>query len=624
MTGRHRIRRTAAVAAAALAVFLAGYFLGGGDRAERPGTSPAVDTARAGIIWTCSMHPQIKLPEPGKCPICFMDLIPLDTSGRKESSDRELSMSPEAVRLAEIVTAAVTREFVVKEVRMVGRIEYDETGLAVISAWVPGRIEKLYVDFTGAEVRRGQPLAVLWSPELISAQEELLQALRTWRSSGSGEGSSETARMAKSTLDAARERLEQMGLTEGQVEDIEERGTASRTVTIKSPSSGTVTGLEAREGQYFQTGSRLFTIADLSTVWVELSAYQSDLPWLREGQEAEFTTVSLPGESFTGKVLFIDPVVDPATLTADLRVLVKNHGGRLRPGMFVRGSVLSSLDASGDVIPPGGEEGATPPLTVPASAPLLTGRRAVVYVSLRGRDEPAFEGREVVLGPRAGDRYIVMSGLEEGEFVAASGAFKIDAELQIRAGRSMMSPEEGGPAGADDHGESGAADAKAGGAAGGNVRAAKALQPVYEAYFDVQMALADDDLDAARKAYTTLAARTKAVDMSLFEGESHMAWMVLADSIEARSKSGAAAADIALARDRFYHLSRFVIELHDEFGHGGGDDFYLTFCPMARDNEGAFWIQDVDTVYNSFYGKVMLRCGSIESVLPPAGDGSDR
>lgn len=634
-------RRTAAALAAALAIFLAGYFLGGDGRPPVEKREPAETTAGEDVIWTCSMHPQIKLPEPGKCPICFMDLIPLDTSGRKDSGDRELSMSPAAVRLAGIVTEPARREFVEKSVRMVGRVVYDETGLAVISARVPGRIERLHVDFTGAVVEKGRPLAVLWSPELISAQEELLQALRTRREM---EGSP----LARATLEAARERLRQMGITGGQIEDIEKRGEASSTVTVYAPSAGTVVGLEARAGRYFETGTRLFTIADLGTVWAELRAYQSDLMWLREGQEAVFATVSLPGERFSGEVLFIDPVVDPRTMTAGVRVEVENTEGLLRPGMFVSGSVRSSVDAAGEVIPPGEKESARPPLTIPASAPLLTGRRAVVYVSLPGGEEPVFQGREVVLGPKAGDRYLVMSGLAEGEMVVVNGAFKIDAELQIRAGRSMMSPEGGAQGPAHDHGaavgpgetgarpvgreegsrKGGSGDRAghgtgAGEAAPVNRRIAEALAPLYDAYFDVQMALAEDDAEAASKAMALLVSRTEKVDMALFEGEAHMTWMALADSIAAHASRGAAAGGIEAQRDAFYHLSRFVIELHEEFGHDDGE-FYLTFCPMARNNEGAFWIQEVDTVYNSFYGRVMLRCGSIERSLPPAGEGSER
>jgi Cu(I)/Ag(I) efflux system membrane fusion protein len=188
------------------------------------------------------------------------------------------------------------------------------------------------------------------------------------------------------------------------------------------------------EGSYVSTGQMLFTIADLSVVWVELSAYESDLPWLSEGQPVEFATTAFPGRTFTGTLSFVEPVVNPVTRTVTVRAEVANGDGALKPDMFVRATARSAHHA----------HDGTAPLVIPATAPLLTGKRAVVYVELSGTDAPAFEGREVVLGPRAGDYYVVISGLHEGERVVSEGAFKIDSALQIRAKPSMMSPDADG------------------------------------------------------------------------------------------------------------------------------------------------------------------------------------
>jgi Cu(I)/Ag(I) efflux system membrane fusion protein len=594
MSGRSR---TLAFVVIITAAFLAGYLVRGGGSGDT-GEPSVADGHAAAEVWTCSMHPQIRLPEAGKCPICFMDLIPVEQGGGRDHGDRRLAMSESAIRLAEIETRPAERRPAESVIRTTGSVTFDETRISEITSWVPGRIEKLLVNFTGTAVRRGDPIAEIYSPVLVSAQEELIQARRAYDAS-SGESAT-----ASSTLDAVREKLRQYGLTDRQIEAVETEGRVSRRMMTYAPSSGVVVGLSAKEGQYVETGTTLMRIADLSMVWVTLRAFQSDLSLVQPGQRVSFKSTALPGETFEGEVVFVDPVLDPKTRTAGVRAVASNEEGRLRPDMFVTGEIRVPLGGDGK-----------DPLVIPASAPLLTGKRAVVYVRLPGEGEPVFEGREVVLGARAGDYYVVLSGLEEGELVVVSGAFKIDSELQIRAKGSMMSPDGGSPPPGHDHG----GRAPRVGSVHAGAAALAALGPLYDAYFDVQMDLAGDDHAGAVSAYADLKKKTQSVDMALFEGEAHRVWMDLSGKIVRHSGDGAASNDITGARDAFYHLSKAVIELHESFGHSG-DDFFLTFCPMARDNKGAFWIQEVDTVYNSFYGAMMLRCGSIEGKLPPAGD----
>ena len=613
--GRSRLVILIVVVAAA---FLTGYLVrGGGERA------PADDTAvTEAEIWTCSMHPQIRLFEPGKCPICFMDLIPVNQGTGEDLGERQLAMSESAIKLAEIETRPVERKRADAAIHAVGSVAFDETRMSEITAWVPGRIEKLFVNFTGAVVRRGDPLAEIYSPGLVSAQEELLQAKRSY------ETAPEVDRDARSMLEAAREKLRQYGLTDAQIEAVEKAGKVSRRIVTYAPSSGVVVDLAAKEGQYLKTGSTLMRIADLSEVWVTLRIFQSDLHMIRPGQEVSFTSTALPGESYSGSVVFVDPVLDPKTMTAGVRAVASNQDGRLRPDMFISGEIFIPLGADGRAVEPGKEKSAGHPLVIPVTAPMLTGKRAVVYVRLPGSAEPIFEGREVVLGPRAGDNYIVLSGLEEGELVVTNGAFKIDSELQIRAKPSMMNPEGGVAPPVHDHGGHGGQATRVpaegpdkekpyGHITAGSVML-KELEPVYDAYFDVQMALAGDDHPGVVSAYRDLDKKTSAVDMTLFKGPAHNIWMDLSSKIVKYSGEGADSKDIGSARKAFYHLSKAVIDLQDRIGHADGD-FYLTFCPMARDNTGAYWIQEVDTVYNSFYGAVMLRCGSIEKKLPSAG-----
>ncbi|MBN1795111.1 MAG: efflux RND transporter periplasmic adaptor subunit [Sedimentisphaerales bacterium] len=461
-----------------LAVVLA--FAGGFVISRITSTSQQAETQQQKVrFWTCSMHPQIHQPKPGKCPICFMDLIPVETNGNATAlGPRQISFSPEAVKLMEVQTSKVERKFVEAEVRMVGKIEYDETRLKHVAAWVGGRIEKLYVDFTGTEVIKGDHMVELYSPELISAQAEYLQTLRSVENMP--ESTSELVKKSsEDTLKAAKEKLLLLGLTERQLQDIKSKDQPTDYLTIYAPAGGIVIERHVTEGQYVKTGTMIYTIADLSDVWVKLDAYESDMQQIRYGQKVKFTTEAYPGEVFTGTITFISPILDAKTRTVKLRVNVPNPDGRLKPDMFVsavlkakiaESGVLADMALAGKWICPMHpsvikdskgtcdicgmdlvtvesrglvKEGETenPPLVIPASAPLITGKRAVVYVKLPDPNRPIFEGREVVLGPRAGDYYIVKEGLSEGEIVVTNGSFKIDSALQIQAKPSMMSPQ---------------------------------------------------------------------------------------------------------------------------------------------------------------------------------------
>jgi len=389
--------------------------------------------------WTCSMHPQIHESKPGRCPICGMDLIEVKTqtkAGAAAAAAATMSFSPEAAALMKVETAPVERRPVKATVRMVGKVDYDETRLGYISAWVSGRLDKLFVNFTGVTVNKGDPMVYLYSPELLSAQQELLQAVEAAKTleGGSVALMRETA---AATIDAARRKLALLGLTDEQVADIEKTGKPSDHLTIYAPMGGAVISKDALEGMYVETGTRIYTIADLSGVWVNLDAYESDLLWLRLGQSVEFEAVAYPGRTFIGEIAFIDPLLDEMTRTVKVRVNAANPDATLKPGMFVRARVSSRIDAAGQT-----------PLVIPVSAALVTGKRAVVYVEVPGKDRPTYEGRVVDLGARAGDYYIVGSGLSEGERVVTRGNFLIDAAMQIHAKPSMMNPRGGAPAAA--------------------------------------------------------------------------------------------------------------------------------------------------------------------------------
>jgi len=571
------------VAAAIVAAFALGLILRGGGGSDAPPSAPA--EAAAPTIWTCSMHPQIRLPAAGKCPICFMDLIPLERGEGEDEGPRVLAMSAAAAALAEIRTVPVAHRDVAAEVRLIGTVVPAETRQRTIAARVAGRIDTLFVDFTGTTVHRGEPLAALYSPALLAAQTELITARAAERALGAG--ASQLVREATTaTVTAARRRLRLWGFDDDQVAEIERRGAASDHLRILAPLGGVVLHKHVVEGMYVQEGTPLYTVADLATVWIEMEAFETDLAWLRLGQDVVFTTPALPGRELGGRIDFIDPVVSERRRTARVRLEADNRDGALKPGMYVDGVVAAR---------PAGEDA---PLVIPASAPLITGKRAVVYVQLPDRARPTFEGREVELGPRAGAWYIVRSGVAVGEAVVANGAFKIDSALQIQAKPSMMNP----PA------VQGAAPALARVTAPAPFLAA--LDSVLAAYVDVQRALAGDDDAAAREAAARTVAALDAVPAATLAAAATGVWRDAAEALAPAADRVAAAAGIEERRRGFEQLSTALWRALQRFGTARPATVRLFHCPMAHDNTGADWIQLETVTANPYFGASMLRCGS--------------
>jgi Cu(I)/Ag(I) efflux system membrane fusion protein len=364
-------------------------------------------------VWTCSMHPQIRMPEQGKCPICGMDLIPLAQGGSPAVDPDAIRLSKDAAQLANVLTTVVTRQKPVSEVRLYGKVQADERLIQSQVAHISGRIESLRVNFTGEQVSRGQVLAKVYSPELITAQQELLEAAKT-------------KQLQPSIYEAAKEKLRRWKMTDEMIESIEASGTAQTTVSVVSNTSGIVTSRLVNEGDYVSQGTVLFTIADLSRVWVMFDAYETDLQYLSKGEKISFTLRALPGKEFTANIVFVDPVIDPLTRVAKVRVEIGNQSGKLKPEMFATGIVLSNLAEYRDNV------------IIPRSSVLWTGKRSLVYVKQPGSDEPVFKMREIGLGPMLGDSYVVTDGLTEGEEIVTSGTFSVDAAAQLEGKPSMM------------------------------------------------------------------------------------------------------------------------------------------------------------------------------------------
>ena len=363
-------------------------------------------------IWTCSMHPQIKMKEFGLCPLCAMDLIPL-TQGGSTSDSMAVHFTEEAAALANIQTSIVTRQNPVKEIRLYGKVQTDERLKQSQTSHISGRIEKLMINFTGESVKVGQTLALVYSPDLVTAQQELLEAAKE-------------KSLQPEIYQAAKDRLKQWKLTEKQISGIESSGKIKENFEVVSGTSGVITAKRVNTGDYINQGTPLFDVADLSGLWVLFDAYETDIPFLKKGDKINYTLQAVPGFNFSANILFIDPVIDPVTRVAKVRVEVSNKSGNLKPEMFATGIVNANLNGYKDK------------LVIPGSAVLWTGKRSVVYVKQADQDEPVFLLREVELGPALGDSYIINSGLEEGEEIVTQGAFSVDAAAQLEGKPNMM------------------------------------------------------------------------------------------------------------------------------------------------------------------------------------------
>lgn len=585
------------------ALLLLGFVLGGAVFSARScaNSEPEAETAapteaQTHTVWTCSMHPQIRQPEPGQCPICGMDLIPATKDETSASGAPErVVLSQRAQALARLRTTEVHRlADAAAELRLLGRIEADETTRKDITAWIGGRIDKLHVNSTGERVRAGQAVATMYSPEVFAAHQDLLAAKRQVDQLATG--AEATRKAARAALEAARDRLRLLGIPDDELQQMETQPRPTRSLPIRSPFSGTVIERLATEGAYVSTGTPLYRIANLNSLWVQLDAYESDLAELAVGQPVRVEVRAFPGEEFEGSVTFIDPTLDPRTRTAQVRVQLNNQAGRLRPGMFAEATVAAKTGAE-----PGSDEG---PLVIPASAPLFTGRRAVVYVEERDGNTTGYEPRTVRLGPRLGNAYPVVAGLSEGERVVTRGAFTLDADLQIQGGPSMMA-EASSQLPPNDAPEIALTAAQRG-----------RLAPVVAAYLEVQVALAKDALEAAKRAAEKLLAAVGTAQVSE-PREAKLAWTALAGDLRVHAKHVAMAHDLTTARTGFEPLSGAIQRLLQRLGNPLDKPLNLAFCPMAAHSHGASWIQEGAEIENSYFGPSMRSCGEVTQQVAP-------
>lgn len=379
--------------------------------------------------YICPMMCTPPLKSPGRCPVCDMQLVPA-ASGPK-GDGLSVRIDPETRRILNIQTAPVQRRKLDRQIRAVGELNYDESQLKTISAYVDGRIETLLANYTGVVVEKGDALAVVYSPRLYAGQVELLLARRR---QDRAQPQDSDAPSSNSLYRSARRRLVELGMTPEQIDYLETTGEADSRLQLVAPISGTVIEKPVVEGQYVSEGEVIYRLADLSKVWLMLRLFPEDAALLEIGQSVEANVQSLPGQRFTGQVEFVFPNVDPATRTVGVRVVIPNPDGRLRIGDFARASIDVPLAAARWLADDDADD---EPLVVPRDAVLAAGDRSVAYVET----EPGrFEIRPLRLGPKIGHEVVVVEGLEEGQRVATRGNFLIDSQMQLASNPSLIDP----------------------------------------------------------------------------------------------------------------------------------------------------------------------------------------
>jgi Cu(I)/Ag(I) efflux system membrane fusion protein len=546
-------------------------------------------------MWTCSMHPQIMQPEPGDCPICGMDLIPAESGSDGLLAD-QFKLTENAMALANIQTTIVGQGNVEgNTIKLSGKIVENEEANAVQVSYFSGRIERLNVNFTGEEVRKGQLLATIYSPELYAAQQELITAASLKESQ-------------PALYKAVRNKLKLWKLSENQINQIEESGKVKENFPVYATVSGTVTEKLVEQGDYIKQGQPLFKIANLNTVWGNFDVYENQIDRFKNGQEVLITTNAYPNKEFKGEVDFIDPILNTRTRTVTLRVVLNNKDDIFKPGMFVTANVEGSTANNREV------------LTIPASAVLWTGERSVVYLKT-SQDQPIFEMREIKLGNKIGNEYEVITGLFAGNELVTNGTFTVDAAAQLQGKKSMMNKEGGkvmtGHEGHTSNSNKTTSTKVDHSNMNQRLEVPKAfkdqLNKVYQSYIIVKDALVTEKSNTATDASKDLLNNLTKVDMKLVKDNAHNHWMSLEKEINTSATSISKTSNTKEQRDHFKHLSSHLINAVQLFGVN--EKVYVEFCPMADNNKGAYWLSKEEKVINPYFGKAMLTCGEVKQII---------
>jgi Cu(I)/Ag(I) efflux system membrane fusion protein len=552
-------------------------------------------TVKTNQKWTCSMHPQIMKSEPGDCPICGMDLIPAESSAEGLLAD-QFKLSNNAMALANIQTSLVGNSNQKDNfIKLSGKIVENEESNAVQVSYFSGRIEKLNVSFTGEKINKGQLLATIYSPELYAAQQELITAANLKESQ-------------PTLYKAVKSKLKLWKLNDKQINQIEASGKVIENFPVYATVSGTVSVKLVEQGDYIKQGQPLLKISKLSTVWGNFDVYENQIDNFKKEQEVVVTTNAYANEEFKGKVDFIDPILNTKTRTVTLRVVLNNNKNKFKPGMFVEAKIKNRTGNKNNTI------------SIPSSAVLWTGKRSVVYIK-PDTTKPVFEMREITLGKKLNDNYEVVEGLNNGDEIVTNGVFTIDAAAQLQGKKSMMNKVVGkvmtgheGHLGMDENTSSATNNFNKNKRIEVSEEFQNQLKTVFNNYINLKDALVKGDANKAVSTSKMISENVSKVDMKLLkDNNARTQWMSLVKEIKSSATSISKTLDIKGQRDHFKHLSSHLINALQLFGVK--EKVYVEFCPMADNNNGAYWLSKEEKVINPYFGEAMLTCGEVKQVI---------
>ncbi len=520
--------------------------------------------------WTCSMHPQILQPEPGDCPICGMDLIPAETTTNGLSAS-EFTMSKHAMALANIQTTVIGNVSNAENgvLTLSGKIMENEEATAIQPAHFNGRIERLYVNTVGETVKKGQAVATIYSPELVSAQQEFITAYRLKESQ-------------PKLYEAVRKKLQNWKIPGSQLDKIQRTGEVQTSFTIYSHVSGVVTELLAKEGAHIMDGKPIFKVSNLNTVWASFDVYENQISQIDKDQLITVTTNAYPDKEFTAKLSFVDPILNTQTRTVSVRATLNNREGIFKPGMFVTGKI-KGINTSGAA-----------EITIPATAVLWTGERSLVYIKTKD-NPPVFEMREVTLGTKSGDSYSITDGLASGDEIVTNGTFTVDAAAQLQGKKSMMNQQmmqdESAMVGDMEMSFSSAFSS--------------AFNDALPSYLKMKDAFVASDASQVSDFAKATSEKLKTIsteDLGKME-EQH-----LTKSIEMLN---AIVNNDILENQRahFVILNENIVPI--AMNIESSTNYYVQKCPMANSNKGASWLSSEPEIRNPYYGEAMMTCGSV-------------
>lgn len=533
--------------------------------------------------WTCSMHPQVEGEKGGTCPLCAMDLVFMDTG--ETLSDVQFAMNEQALALANVQTTRVgSNRYGNHHIKLSGLISTNKETDAVQTTLFDGRIDKLYTNYVGKKVYKGQQIGLIYSPELYLAQDKLL-----------------TSRSYKDThpklYNAARNTLGLWKMTDEQIDSMLKSGKPLVNFPLYADVSGTITEITASEGNYYNQGDSLFKTSDLRTVWAILDAYEDQLPFLKLGQQVRLKTIGISETTISGRISFIDPVMDVQKRTTAVRVVINNRKGKLKPGMFVQAAVeIMDSDTRQENL-----------MLVPKSAVLWTGKRSLVYKKSFS-DKPIFEIQEVVLGKSMENQYEILQGLDLGDEIVVNGTFTVDASAQLQGKKSMM--EYFDEVNKSNHGHSPIHDMDHMMEGKFPVIWGTHLENSFKKLIEEYMVLKDHFIASD---FEQVNQSSQNIQMTINDLKKGLSGQKVQDfeNFEFHLKKLHGSPDIGAQRKEFKHLSEVMVSMAKKIGDLP-TTLYIQHCDCADGFKGASWLSYNEDILNPYFGDAMLTCGRVE------------